>query len=76
MVSERVEQLGAGQRPIETQFYRLAGRMGGPRELALLSARLELERQLGRVPTEREMRTYIARPEAIGPVFSPAAETR
>ena len=74
LIGERVKQLGAANRPPETQFFRIAGREPSPRELALFNARLMLERQLKRPPTVNEMRTFIARGSAIAPLFSPAVE--
>ncbi len=74
MVSERIKQLGAVNRPPETQFFRIAGREPSPRELALFSVRLMLEKQLKRPPTANEMRTFIAKGSAIAPLFSPAVE--
>ncbi len=79
-LTERIDQLGAAQRPVETQFYRLAGREGTPREIAIFRGRLELERQLKRPPTETELRLWMARPASLGaPVTSavePAAQGR
>ncbi len=74
LIGERIKQLGAANRPPETQFFRIAGREASPRELALFNARLMLERQLNRPPTVNEMRTFIARGSAIAPLFSPAVE--
>lgn len=74
LIGERIKQLGAANRPPETQFFRIAGREPSPRELALFNARLMLERQLNRPPTVNEMRTFIARGSAIAPLFSPAVE--
>ena len=74
LIGERIKQLGAANRPPETQFFRIAGREPSPRELALFNARLMLERQLKRPPTVNEMRTFIARGSAIAPLFSPAVE--
>lgn len=71
---DRLQQLGASERSLETQFFRLAGRMGSPNELALLSSRLEVERQLNRPPTQTEFRNFIARPGSVGPLFGPAVE--
>ena len=71
---ERVGQLGATDRSLESQFYRLAGRMGSPRELSMLASRLELERQLKRPPTQTEFKNFIAQPSSLGPLFSPAVE--
>jgi hypothetical protein len=73
-LTDRVDQLGAAGRSLEVQFYRLAGRAGGPLELSLLASRLELERQLKRVPTANEVRSYTANPSSLGPLFSPAVE--
>ncbi len=73
-LGERIDQLGATARPIETQFFRLAGREGTPREIALFRARLELERQLHRPPTERELRGFMARPASLGPQIQSAIE--
>lgn len=70
----RIDQLGATERSLETQFYRLAGRMGSPRELSLFASRLELERQLGRVPTANEFRAYVASPSSLGPALGAVAE--
>ena len=74
MVSERIKQLGAVNRTPETQFFRIAGREPSPRELALFSVRLMLEKQLNRPPTANEMRTFIAKGSAVAPLFSPAVE--
>lgn len=71
---DRVDKLGATGRSLETQFFRLAGRMGSPLELSLLASRLELERQLRRPPTANELRSFTANPSSLGPLFSPAAE--
>ena len=73
-LADRVDALGAAKRPVETQFFRLAGREGTPRELALFNARLTLERQLNRPPTETELRMWIARPSSIGPITNPVVE--
>jgi hypothetical protein len=73
-LGERVEQLGAAGRPIETQFFRLAGREGTPREISLFRSRLELERQLNRPPTERELRMWMARPASLGTLVQSAIE--
>lgn len=73
-LGERIEQLGAAARPVETQFFRLAGREGTPREIALFRSRLELERQLNRPPTEREMRMWMARPASLGTLVQSAIE--
>lgn len=74
LIGERIKQLGAANRPPETQFFRIAGREPSPRELAIFNSRLMLERQLKRPPTVNEMRTFIARGSAIAPLFSPAVE--
>lgn len=71
---DRLQQLGASERSLETQFFRLAGRMGSPNELSLLSSRLDVERQLNRPPTQTEFRNFIARPGSVGPLFGPAVE--
>lgn len=73
-LTDRVDQLGASGRSLETQFYRLAGRAGSPLELSLLASRLDLERQLKRVPTANEVRAFTANPSSLGPLFSPAVE--
>lgn len=73
-LEERIERLGVARRPIETQFYRLAGREGTPREIAIFRARLELERQLKRPPTERELRMWMARPASLGTLLQSAIE--
>ncbi len=73
-LQDRLQQLGAAERSLETQFFRLAGRMGSPNELALLSSRLELERQLKRPPTQGEFQNFVAKPGSLGPLFSPAVE--
>ena len=73
-LADRVDQLGAANRPVETQFFRLAGREGTPREIALFNARLTLERQLNRPPTETELRMFIARPSSIERITSPVVE--
>jgi len=73
-LGDRIDQLGASDRSLETQFFRLAGRSGSPMEISLLASRLELERQLRRPPTANELRAFIANPSSIGPLFSPAVE--
>ncbi len=73
-LQDRINNLGAGARSIETQFFRLAGREPSPRELMLFQARLTLERQLGRPPTVNEFKTYTRRTESAGPFFSAAVE--
>lgn len=73
-LAPRIDQLGATNRPIETQFYRLAGRQGTPREIAIFRSRLELERQLQRPPTETELRVWMARPASLGALVEPAVE--
>ena len=73
-LQDRLVQLGASERSLETQFFRLAGRMGSPREVSLLASRLELERQLNRPPTQGEFQNFIAKPGSLGPLFSPAVE--
>lgn len=73
-LGERIANLGASERPIETQFFRLAGREGTPREIALFRSRLELERQLNRPPTERELRNWMARPASLGTAVQSAIE--
>lgn len=73
-LTERIDQLGAAKRPVETQFYRLAGREGTPREIAIFRGRLELERQLKRPPTETELRNWMTRPASLGAVVNPAVE--
>lgn len=64
-MADRIDQLGATTRTPETQFYRLSGREGTPREIAIFSARMSLERQLNRPPTESELMLYIARPTGM-----------
>ena len=73
-LGERIERLGAAERPIETQFFRLAGREGTPREIAIFRARLELERQLNRPPTELEFLGWMARPASLGTLAQSAIE--
>lgn len=73
-LTEKVGQLGAAERPLETQFFRLAGREGTPRELSIFRGRLELERQLNRAPTETEFRMWLMRPSSLGPLINPAIE--
>ncbi len=73
-LTERVDQLGATDRPLETQFFRLAGREGTPRELSIFRGRLELERQLNRSPTESELLGWMMRPSSLGPLINPAVE--
>jgi hypothetical protein len=55
------EVLGETATP-QIQFFRLAGRPASPRELSIFNARIELERQLGRVPTLQELKGYISTP--------------
>lgn len=74
LLDERIRQLGAVNRPPETQFFRIAGREPTPRELSLFNARMTLERQLKRPPTANEMRSFITRASSIAPLFSPAVE--
>ncbi len=71
---DRVESLGATKRPVETQFFRLAGREGTPRELSVFRARLEIERQLNRVPTETELLMFMARPRNFPALTQQAIE--
>jgi hypothetical protein len=71
---DRVKELGAEKRNIETQFFRLAGREGTPRELSVFRARMEVERQLNRVPTETELLNYLARPANFPALTQPAVE--
>jgi hypothetical protein len=73
-LGERIDELGAADRPIETQFFRLAGREGTPREISIFRARLELERQLNRPPTERELRGWMMRPASLGTLVQSAIE--
>lgn len=73
-LTERIDQLGAAERPLETQFFRLAGREGTPRELSIFRGRLELERQLNRPPTEKELMGWMMRPGSLGPLVNPAVE--
>lgn len=71
---DRVKSLGAESRPVETQFFRLAGREGTPRELSVFRQRLEIERQLGRVPTETELLMHMARPRNFPALTQQAIE--
>jgi len=71
---DRVQALGAANRSPETQFFRLSGREGTPRELAIFSARLEAERQLGRPPTQSELMLTILRSSPAGGVTNSAFE--
>ena len=71
---DRVKSLGAEKRPVETQFFRLAGREGTPRELSVFRQRLEIERQLGRVPTETELLMHMAKPRNFPALTQQAIE--
>lgn len=73
-LTEQVAQLGAEGRATETQFFRLAGREGTPRELSIFRGRLELERQLNRPPTESELKMWMARSSSLGPIINPVVE--
>lgn len=74
MLTERLPFYGAENVAAETQFYRLAGRPPSPRELAIFQSRIELERQLGRVPTLPELKMYISRGAPAGPSYPRAFE--
>ena len=71
----QLEQFSRPHEPLSLQFARIAGRSPTPRELAVFSARIELERQLGRPPTASELKQYIMRPEAASPSFPVAFES-
>lgn len=60
--------------PLREQFFRLAGRMPTETELAIFAGRMELERQLGRPPTAREIQLYVTRPQRVSPAFPLAFE--
>lgn len=74
LYTREIRRVRAEREPVATQFSRLAGRPGSPRELAMFQVRLMLEQQLGRPPTEQEILTYISRPEMISPSFPVAFE--
>lgn len=58
----------------DTQFYRLAGRPGSPREVAIFQTRMQLEHELGRPPTVNELKSRIAEPSIQSPSFPIAFE--
>jgi len=70
----RLQEWGAEKLSPEMQFYRIAGRNPSPRELAVFSSRIELERELGRVPTRSELKAYIARGVPMSPAHPRAFE--
>ena len=74
LIGERIKQLGAANRPPETQFVRIAGREPRPRELALSKSRPVLERPRKPAPTGNELGTFRALGRLIAPLFSPAVE--
>jgi hypothetical protein len=68
-MATRVAETGAQNLTPQEQFYRLAGRSPSPRELSIFSSRMLLEKQLGRPPTQIELRNYIMRPEVVSPAY-------
>ncbi len=72
MVTDEAERLGMQGASASQQFYRLAGRMPTPRDLAVFRTVKLLEGQLGRKPTSTELRVALSRPTLLG-VSAPAA---
>ena len=58
----------------DTQFYRLAGRPGSPREVAMFQTRMQLEHELGRPPTINELKSRISEPSIQSPSLPIAFE--
>ncbi len=76
LLTEEIRRLRSEKESPSTQFSRLAGRPGSPREVAMLQTRLMLENQLGRPPTAIEIRTAISSSEFISPSFPVAFESK
>jgi hypothetical protein len=55
-IEQALQAASAQNEPIETQYFRLAGRPGSPQELAVFATRIQLEKELGRPPTAPEIR--------------------
>lgn len=76
LLTEEIRRLRSENDSPSTQFARLAGRPGSPREVSMLQTRLMLENQLGRPPTQNEVKNAIANPESISPSFPVAFESK
>jgi len=74
LLTARLLEWGAEGLKPEEQFYRVAGRYPSPRELALFSARVELERLLNRPPTRNEMKMHLLRTSGLSPAHPRAVE--
>lgn len=73
-LGQQVDQMGATGLSLEQQFYRLAGRLPSPREMAVFRTTLLLEDQLGRRPTANELRSVLSRPSSLPAAFPSAVE--
>ena len=73
-LSEQAARLGATGLSPEQQFYRLAGRLGSPREMAVFRTTVLLEGQLNRRPTANELRAALMRPATLGNAFPSVVE--
>ena len=74
-MTEALAREGISQElPLKEQFFRLAGRMPTETEMMVFASRIELERQLGRPPTARELQMYITKPPLQSPAFPLAFE--
>lgn len=73
-LTDAVQQAQATNLGPETQFYRIAGRPGSPREIASFATRLLLEQQLKRPPTREEVATAMARTDISSPSVPVAFE--
>lgn len=66
-LTDALQQAQAVNLGPETQFYRIAGRPGSPREIAAFSTRILLEQQLKRPPTREEVATAMSRTDISSP---------
>ena len=76
LLTDEIRRLRSERDSPSTQYARLAGRPGSPREVAMLQTRLMLENQLGRPPTANEVKNAISNPEFISPSFPVAFESK
>ena len=73
-LTQQIERAQAGGMSAEQQFYRISGRPPTPRDMAVFQTALMLERQLGRKPTKRELKSTLMRPDLVSPAFPAAVE--